>query len=299
MKKLYILLFTILISGLSFGQTTLAQDDFSYADGPLVGSGDWTSQGGTAGTLLVTGGQAIVTQDSGSEDGELKFADDLTSGIVSATFDINVTAPGTMASGSGQYFAHFSNDTEFNFRSRVDVIAPTVSGDYTLGLSATSGTNDVFIPVDFSFGNSVTIEMTYNLNDGTSTLTAGGQTVISTGGTPNENIDSFGLRQANTNSDETISLDNLVITYDSTLDLKDFNSLEVKLYPNPSNTGEVTITSANSADISVSVFDVLGKQFKNETFSNNTLNVSNLRSGIYILRITQGNAETTKKLVIQ
>ncbi|MDB0040582.1 T9SS type A sorting domain-containing protein [Algibacter sp.] len=298
MKKLYILLFTILISGLSFGQTTLAQDDFSYADGPLVGNGSWTTNGGNAGTLLVAGGQAIISQDSGSEDAELIFDNDLTSGIVSATFDINVTASGAMTGNDFEYFAHFSDDSDTNFRARVDVIAPTAAGDYTLGFSGSSSTNDTSLTVDFSFGSTVSVEITYNLNDDTASLTAGGQTVTSAG-VADQTLDTFNIRQSNSSSDETISLDNLVITYDSTLDLKDFNSLEVKLYPNPSNTGEVTITSANSADISVSVFDVLGKQFKNETFSNNKLNVSNLRSGIYILRITQGNAETTKKLVIQ
>ncbi|MDX1278745.1 T9SS type A sorting domain-containing protein, partial [Oceanihabitans sediminis] len=61
----------------------------------------------------------------------------------------------------------------------------------------------------------------------------------------------------------------------------------------------VTITSTSQDAMNVQVFDILGKQVKNETLTNNTLNVSNLKSGVYIVKITQNNASTTKKLVIK
>jgi hypothetical protein len=51
--------------------------------------------------------------------------------------------------------------------------------------------------------------------------------------------------------------------------------------------------------MNVKVFDILGKQVKNEILSNNTLNVSNLNTGVYIVKITQNNASITKKLVIR
>lgn len=79
----------------------------------------------------------------------------------------------------------------------------------------------------------------------------------------------------------------------------DFNRTKFSIYPNPTSTGEVTISSLNSTDMSVAVFDILGKQVKKEVISNNRLNVSNLKPGIYILRITQDNATSTKKLVIK
>ena len=79
----------------------------------------------------------------------------------------------------------------------------------------------------------------------------------------------------------------------------DFETREFSIFPNPTNTGEVTISSLNSTPIEVSVFDILGKQVKNETISNNRLDVSNLKSGIYLLRLTQDGANSTKKLVIR
>lgn len=78
-----------------------------------------------------------------------------------------------------------------------------------------------------------------------------------------------------------------------------FETAKFSLYPNPTNTGSISIASTNSDAISVQVFDILGKQVKNETLTNNTLNVANLKSGIYIVKITQNNTSTTKKLVIK
>ncbi|NRD21907.1 T9SS type A sorting domain-containing protein [Winogradskyella litoriviva] len=83
------------------------------------------------------------------------------------------------------------------------------------------------------------------------------------------------------------------------LSVNNFNANSFSLYPNPTNTGLVSISSTNSDAISVQVFDILGKQVKNETLTASTLNVSNLKSGVYIVKITQNNASVTKKLVIK
>lgn len=85
---------------------------------------------------------------------------------------------------------------------------------------------------------------------------------------------------------------------DEVLSLSNFNSrVEFNLFPNPTSTGIVNIVSTNSTSMQVKVFDILGKQVKNETI-NSTLNVSGLKSGIYILNITQEGYTVTKKLVI-
>ncbi|TCK65139.1 putative secreted protein (Por secretion system target) [Winogradskyella wandonensis] len=86
---------------------------------------------------------------------------------------------------------------------------------------------------------------------------------------------------------------------DIALSTDNFDRNEFSIFPNPTNTGEVNISSVNASPIAVAVFDVLGKQVKSETISNNRLNVSNLKSGIYLLRITQDGATSTKKLVIR
>lgn len=79
---------------------------------------------------------------------------------------------------------------------------------------------------------------------------------------------------------------------------EDFNANSFSLYPNPTSEGYVNISTVSNDDINVAVFDILGKQVKNETLRNERLDVSNLKSGVYLLRLTQNEATVTKKLVI-
>jgi len=85
----------------------------------------------------------------------------------------------------------------------------------------------------------------------------------------------------------------------NTLGVKNLNVSNFSLYPNPTSTGFVTITSNNSDSIQAQVFDTLGKQVLNNTISNNRLNVSSLNAGLYIVKLTQDNTSVTKKLVIK
>ncbi|WP_299272877.1 T9SS type A sorting domain-containing protein [uncultured Psychroserpens sp.] len=84
-----------------------------------------------------------------------------------------------------------------------------------------------------------------------------------------------------------------------TLSTNDVSTTNFDVYPNPAS-HVVNINATNTNDsIEVSVFDVSGKEVIRETLENNQLNVSNLNTGLYILKITQNNASTTKKLAIK
>ncbi|MGY3793218.1 T9SS type A sorting domain-containing protein [uncultured Aquimarina sp.] len=87
----------------------------------------------------------------------------------------------------------------------------------------------------------------------------------------------------------------------STLSVDSFdqNTVNFKVFPNPTNTGFINITSSSNTDISAVVFDVLGKQVISETLNDSQLNVSGLNAGIYIIRIEQNNIAVAKKLVIE
>ncbi|NIK91626.1 T9SS type A sorting domain-containing protein [Mangrovimonas sp. CR14] len=87
---------------------------------------------------------------------------------------------------------------------------------------------------------------------------------------------------------------------DYLLSVNEINSLStLSMYPNPVLGNQVTIQTQGNGTISVSVFDVLGKNVLNKEISNNTLNVSSLKSGIYLVRISQNGFNTTKKLVVK
>lgn len=70
------------------------------------------------------------------------------------------------------------------------------------------------------------------------------------------------------------------------------------LYPNPNNTGKVYITSRLNLDKKVEVFDVLGKKVIDVTLYSKELNISNLNPGVYIIKIKEGEAASTRKLIV-
>ncbi|WP_338647081.1 T9SS type A sorting domain-containing protein [Flavobacterium sp. KS-LB2] len=73
----------------------------------------------------------------------------------------------------------------------------------------------------------------------------------------------------------------------------------LSLYPNPVSNGKVYITSKNDLDKEIIIFDVLGKKVLQTTLSSRELNVSNLTSGVYIIKINEKEASATRKLIIR
>lgn len=86
-----------------------------------------------------------------------------------------------------------------------------------------------------------------------------------------------------------------------TLDLVEhLIKLDVLLYPNPAS-HIVTIQSNEGTIItSISLYDISGKQVHGElSKNNNTLNVSHLSDGMYLLNIVSENGAVTKKLIVK
>lgn len=73
----------------------------------------------------------------------------------------------------------------------------------------------------------------------------------------------------------------------------------LNLYPNPVSNGKVYITSKNDSDKEIMIFDVLGKKALHTNISSRELSVSNLSPGIYIIKINEGGATATRKLIVK
>ncbi len=73
----------------------------------------------------------------------------------------------------------------------------------------------------------------------------------------------------------------------------------LSLYPNPVSNGKVYITTKNDFDKEIIIFDVLGKKVMQTMLSSRELNVSNLMSGVYIIKINEKDASATRKLIIR
>lgn len=86
---------------------------------------------------------------------------------------------------------------------------------------------------------------------------------------------------------------------DFVLATENFNKQTFVLFPNPTANGSVTINTTNSSDTTVAIYSILGKKVVSQKLTNNTLNVSALQSGIYLVKVTQDGAVSTQKLIVR
>ena len=73
----------------------------------------------------------------------------------------------------------------------------------------------------------------------------------------------------------------------------------LSLYPNPVATGKVYITSRKDSEKEIIIFDVLGKKVLQTRISTRELNISNLIPGVYIIKIIEEGATSSRKLIVQ
>lgn len=96
-----------------------------------------------------------------------------------------------------------------------------------------------------------------------------------------------------------VDLPTLRATNACLLEVGEVNTEIFKVYPNPATTGYIEILSKTNIPKTVSIFDILGKQIKKTTLTNQRMDISELNSGVYILKIEQGKNTATMKLVVK
>jgi len=98
---------------------------------------------------------------------------------------------------------------------------------------------------------------------------------------------------------EAVFIDNIIIEGESTLAVNDEVNNPFSIYPNPTNQKFISIDSSLDGDKTIVLFDILGKEVLNTTISNNKLNISSFLSGVYFIKINQGDKSSTQKLIIK
>ena len=71
------------------------------------------------------------------------------------------------------------------------------------------------------------------------------------------------------------------------------------LYPNPVTHGKVYITTTHNAPKKIMIFDVFGSPIMETTILGKELNLSDLDTGVYVLRVFEANKVATRKLIIK
>lgn len=289
-------------------QTLPFVEEFAYPDGDLSSNDNWTVFSGTGYDIGVVSGKAEVKHAAGSGK-DLFVSIPSVNGALYYSFDVSVVDPGTgpISGGDYEYFAFFKDD-EYGYRGRVDVVAPTAAGDYTLGLSTKNSSADLNWTSDLTYGQSYRVTVMYDQVSNISKLwvdaTAESDTSIT--GTdeadPGTSITQFALRQSTSSVNETIHIDNLKIgeTFDSTTMSNDFDNSEsnFRVYPNPAFGNVVNIISKNSDVFEVDVFNLSGKLITSNKDVYGQINISNLKSGVYLINIKSSYGNINKKLIV-
>ncbi|MDB9712268.1 choice-of-anchor J domain-containing protein [Flavobacteriaceae bacterium] len=99
------------------------------------------------------------------------------------------------------------------------------------------------------------------------------------------------------NDSFVLQMDSFVV--EGTLGINDVQALDMNIYPNPVNGNFVTIQTPVNGLKYVEVFDITGKRLINTSLSVDTLEVSSLSAGMYLIKVTVGGQSKTSKLVVR
>ena len=232
-----------------------------------------------------------------------------TSGTIYASFLLNVTGMDNVTTDlTATYFAGIT-DAAKGYNGRIFI--KKNGTQYQLGLDSANTTTNydatlrnvgdvVAVVVGYDFGTNV---LSAWINPNLSTLTsATPATLTATPATAFVNLGGFILRQDAATSTPAMTIDELRIadSISGLLTVKQNNAIAgLKVYPNPVSNGTLFIETAANATKSVTIYDVLGKQVLNTTTAENAINISTLRGGVYVVKITEEGKTATQKLVIK
>ncbi len=215
---------------------------------------------------------------------------------------------------SSDYFGILRDDTG-NYVSRL-FIGFIDDATFKIGISnsstLTQETSAVYNQDDVLF-----VVMSYDLDADTVSAwinpTLGGAeptaTLTEAAASAATNIVQFLFRQDNAGDTPGMTIDELRISSSwsdvspssgtvSTLD-SEINGFNV--YPNPVKGNSLTVTTSSTEAKTVNIFNVLGRKVFSQRFSsmNKTMDISGISSGVYIMKVSEGNNIATKKLIIE
>ena len=73
----------------------------------------------------------------------------------------------------------------------------------------------------------------------------------------------------------------------------------LNIYPNPVSSGKIYVTTKSGLSKDVEIFDVLGKKVVSASLNGKELNISDLTPGVYIIKVKEGEATATRKLIVK
>jgi hypothetical protein len=231
-----------------------------------------------------------------------------TSGTVYASFMVNITDMANVTVDLTEtYFAGLTDATK-SYKGRMffkkngtqyqlgfDTLNTTTNYDATLHNTG----EIVFIVMGYDFGTNV---LSAWINPDLSTFNASTPaTLTSTPAVALTDIGGFIIRQDADAKTPTMIMDELRVntTVQGLLAVNAPSIKGLNVYPNPVKNGRLAIETAANATRAIAIFDVLGKQVLGTVTNENSIDVSALQAGIYVIKITEQGKTATQKLVVE
>jgi hypothetical protein len=328
MKKLYFFLL-LGISSLTFGQAPLLVEDFNYTVSDALTAHGWSAHsGGTTNPVSVTTPGLTFTGYVGSNIGLAAGVNNTgqdvnksfgaqTSGSIYASF--LVSSPSNTATGS--YFFHFFDpNASTAFRART-FIKPK-NNQLLVGLSFNASIQQDSLKTLLNFGQTYLFVVKYKIVDGALNdsvslyVFAEGDNFTTEPAKPTlgplPSLDAtvdivptcVALRQWDASQRITVDGIRVKTRWQLTSDVANSvsNSIkvdELQFYPNPVTNGFVNFADPTNSVKQIEIFDVVGKKVFAKNTSLNNLDVSNLKTGVYSMKVQIGDNVTSSKLVVK
>lgn len=261
MKKIYILLFTAVFYS-NYGQSVIFSENIG------------------APTAIVA-----ITAHTYQNSAPITF---------SGTADIRSSTPSdTYAGASGNGCVFLGGTTP----AKTFIIGGIDTSNYTniiLSFGHQKGTNAATNELTVSVSTDATnwTPLTYTRASGANTSV---WTLITASGTIPA-TSNLRIKFENPISNIGFRIDDIKLTGEL-LGTKDNQISGLKLYPNPVTNGKFFINSDSNSEKEIVIFDILGKQVLKATVVE-SVSVASLKSGAYIIKITEEGKTATRKLVI-
>jgi hypothetical protein len=303
-----------------------------------IGSNNWTTHSNTTtgtidlvtgslsytGLVASTGNKVLLPGNNTTVPRDVNRAFTSTATTIYYSFLLNIidnTQLTATISGTNNYFISLGGTAGTSISSLFGRVAATTSNsgaNYRLSISNTSTGTLTYTenPVDLNFGTTYLVVVKYDRaasptvatlwvnpsslggiepvstltnNSGTATVTAFASIALrNSSATPKAEIDEIRVGETWAS-----------VTPEATASLNDNNISGLKMYPNPLKGNTLFLTSTANENMSIQIFDVLGKEVLKSNVINNAVNVSGLNAGVYIVKVTEEGKTATRKLVIQ
>lgn len=227
-----------------------------------------------------------------------------------ATVDISTDYARTGSTSMKHEYTDVPNNTHFVFNNYIHDLGASTSDDVTASIwvkvvrPSTPGVSPLItVQGQARTGTTLVVnELTTSSQNKPTTMTDGTWEEIVYTYSPADAYSTaqfrYGILMTNLEAGDIVYVDDLSAETTPPLSLGENIIENISLYPNPAS-GYVNIKSLQGANIEV--YNVVGKLVKSEkTLSNEHLmNVSELSSGIYLVKLTSEGKTATKKLIIK